>query len=192
MTTVQSFRKSSQSLKCASTSYISIHVNCICWLCLTRVRDRDCVRLHTCGVLANQGSQVWQAVTHTLIERMLAVTTCSEHIQVQTAINRFIQYVSSCPDIGETQQKPRYVVCVKADTYSARTENFVLSHRAARTEWRHFVLAALVREFSQLVPATSSGPNFVLVPCPRTIVWLVNLKWAWLLRFLPARNARNA
>jgi len=35
------------------------------------------------------------------------------------------------------------------------------------------------------VLATSSGPKFVLVSCPRTIVWLVNLKWAWLMRTRP-------
>jgi len=81
-------------------------------------------------------------------------------------------------------------ISIKADTYSARTENVVLSPRAARTEWHHFVLAALVGEFSQLVLDTSSGQNFVLVPCLRTIVWLVNLKWAWLMRFPPARKWR--
>jgi len=76
---------------------------------------------------------------------------------------------------------------VKADTYSARTEKCVLSPRAARKEWRHWVLAALVGEFSQLVLHTSSGHNIFLMSCPRTIVWLVNLKWAWLVRFPPWR-----
>jgi len=46
---------------------------------------------------------------------------------------------------------------LKADTYSARTEKCVLSPSAARKEWRHFLLAALVLEFSQLVLDTSSG-----------------------------------
>jgi len=42
-------------------------------------------------------------------------------------------------------------------------------------------------EFSQLVLDTSSWPSFVLVSCPRTIVWLVKLKWAWLMCFPPGR-----
>jgi len=89
-------------------------------------------------------------------------------------VNNQIRHRNCCPPCRPTVTTHRPSRRVKADTYSARTKNFVLSPRAARTELRNFVLAALVREFSQLVLATSSGPNFVLVSCPRTVVWLVN------------------